>query len=69
MRVVWHDQPQSMSWCLQCHRHPEEFVGPQEKVYDLKWKPASHEEQLTLGRELAKQWNLNPPVTCAGCHR
>lgn len=39
MQVVWHDQPQSMGWCLECHRSPEQKIRPVEKVFDLTWKP------------------------------
>jgi len=40
MSVVYHDQPLSMSWCLDCHRHPENFLRPREDVYNLDWKPS-----------------------------
>jgi len=69
MTEVWHDQPQSMGWCLECHRHPENQIRPRDKVYDLDWKPASAEEQKIMGRKLVKELNINPPQTCAGCHR
>ena len=28
MPVVVHDQPLSMGWCLDCHRHPEDIFRP-----------------------------------------
>jgi hypothetical protein len=40
MTVVYHDQPLSMSWCLDCHRHPENALRPREDVYNLDWKPS-----------------------------
>jgi hypothetical protein len=40
MAVVYHDQPLSMSWCLDCHRHPENALRPREAVYNLDWKPS-----------------------------
>lgn len=67
MEVVFHDQPQSMGWCLDCHREPEKNIRPVEYVYDLDWKP--QEDQEELGTKLVKEWNVNPPKTCAGCHR
>ena len=27
MPVVYHAKPHSMAWCLECHRHPENFCG------------------------------------------
>ena len=32
-------EPHSMAWCLECHRHPENFLRPQEEVFNLDWKP------------------------------
>jgi hypothetical protein len=40
MSVVYHDKPLSMSWCLDCHRHPENDLRPREDVYNLDWKPS-----------------------------
>jgi hypothetical protein len=39
MEVVYHAEPQSMSWCLDCHRNPENALRPLDKITDLKWKP------------------------------
>lgn len=74
MKVVRHDQPQSMGWCLDCHRAPEEHVRPLEQVYRLDWKAqtegkSEREAQLDIGRKLVKEWNIHPPETCEGCHR
>ncbi len=69
MRVISHDQPQSMSWCLDCHRAPELKIRPRDKVFDLDWKATSPEAQKELGQKLVHEWNVKPPVTCAGCHR
>jgi formate-dependent nitrite reductase cytochrome c552 subunit len=69
MEVVHHDQSLSMSWCLECHNNPEEKIRPLDKVYDLKWKAESKEAQLEMGMELVHDWNVNPPISCSGCHR
>lgn len=72
MDVVWHDQPQSMSWCLDCHRNPAKHVRPVEQVFNLEWKPAGADPlkaQNELGAKLVKEWNIHPPQNCAGCHR
>ena len=39
MPVVYHYQPHSMSWCLDCHRAPENQLRPTEQVFNLNWKP------------------------------
>ena len=40
MPVVFHHEPQSMSWCLDCHRNPEEKLRPLDKITNLNWTPA-----------------------------
>lgn len=82
MPVVYHQQPQSMSWCLECHRAPEEYLRPESEVFNLDykrpaseaynqdWRPPIDKEQLDAGRKLKEELKINPPVqTCAGCHR
>jgi hypothetical protein len=77
MNVVWQSQPQSMAWCLSCHRHPEEAVRPiaaakpgeQSPIYNLNWTPPKGMTQAQLGTKLVKDWKINPPTDCAGCHR
>ncbi len=69
MAVVWHDQPQSMGWCLECHRQPETKLRPKEEIYNLDWKAESSKAQREMGQRFVKDWNINPPESCAGCHR
>jgi Cytochrome c7 and related cytochrome c len=69
MDVVYQHEPLTMGWCLNCHRHPEENLRPVNQVFNLDWKPSSGESQQQIGTELQKQWNINPPQNCAGCHR
>lgn len=69
MQVVWHDKPLSMAWCLECHRAPENHLRPPEEIYNMDWRPETRQAQLDLGRQFKEQWNVNPPVSCGGCHR
>ncbi len=69
MTTVFQDQPQSMSWCLDCHRAPENFLRPPQEVYNMKWKPAEGESQREIGKAFKAAWEVEPPVTCGGCHR
>jgi hypothetical protein len=39
MSAMYIAKPHSMAWCLECHRHPENFLRPQEEVFNLDWKP------------------------------
>ena len=69
MQEVYHAKPLSMAFCLECHRNPEHFIRPVDKVTDLAWTPESEEAQLRDGKEFVHQWNINPPESCSGCHR
>jgi hypothetical protein len=39
MPVVYHDQPHSMDWCLNCHRDPAGALRPLNQITNLNWKP------------------------------
>ena len=69
MSVVRHFEPQSMGWCLDCHRAPENHLRPQNQVFNLDWPKPNGAAQQTLGLELKNKWNVNPPTSCSGCHR
>ncbi|NGP88249.1 cytochrome c3 family protein [Fodinibius halophilus] len=66
MEVVSQKEPLSMSWCLDCHRNPEQYVRPVEEVTTMGYEPKK--EQLELGRELVAKHNIAPPTYCQGCH-
>lgn len=69
MPTVFQAEPLSMAWCLECHRAPEKFLRPPSEIYNLNWHPASARDQLDMGTKFKREWNVNPPVTCGGCHR
>jgi len=69
MEVVSHAKSLSMAFCLECHRNPEDYIRPIDKVYDLAWQPESEEIQVEMGEELVQHWKVNPPESCSGCHR
>ena len=70
MPVVWHDQSQSMAWCLDCHRNPEKALRPMDKITNLDWTAESAgKDQKDLGEALKKAWKIHPPDNCAACHR
>lgn len=39
MDVVHQVEPQSMSWCLDCHRAPEKELRPLEEIVNFDWAP------------------------------
>ncbi len=52
METVYHAEPHSMGWCLNCHRAPEKHLRPQREVFNLTWKPED-EDRETFYRETA----------------
>jgi hypothetical protein len=66
MDVVWQAKPLSMGWCLECHREPERFLRPMDRIYDMTWEP---EDQLELGRRLKKEYGIKTSTNCSTCHR
>jgi hypothetical protein len=59
-----------MEWCLNCHRHPEQFIRPRDQVFNMTWQPPAN--QLEQGLLLAREYKVRPPValtSCSTCHR
>jgi len=69
MDEVHQVQPLSMTFCLDCHRHPETKLRPLDKITDLNWKPASPEAQQAFGTKAMKDWRVESLQTCSACHR
>ncbi len=65
MEVVQQVEPLSMSWCLDCHRNPEQQVRPVEEVTTMGYEIAN---QIEKGQELVSENNINPPTDCQSCH-
>lgn len=60
-----------MGWCLNCHRAPENFVRPKDKVFDMAWTPPAN--QAEVGKELLKEYKVDTAhyrmLDCNLCHR
>jgi hypothetical protein len=74
MDEVYHAQPLSMSFCLDCHRNPEAKVRPLMNVTDLGWKPSDdpskiEEYQKTAGRKFVHDFRVESLQNCSACHR
>ncbi len=69
MNLTWQESSLYMEWCLDCHRHPEQFVRPREQVFNMEWRPPV--DQLTLGRQLVQQYHIQVQqlTNCSVCHR
>src|SRR5579871_1277792 len=60
-----------MEWCLECHRYPERYVRPRDKVFVMDWDPSQEgTDQATLGRKLVAEYQIRQDNTsCSVCHR
>ncbi len=69
MPLTWRTETLRMDWCLSCHREPERFVRPRDKVFDMQWEPPP--DQLARGRQLVNQYNIASRrlTDCFTCHR
>jgi len=67
MDEVYHAKPFTMSFCLECHRHPELKLRPLDKITDLAWQPPP--DQLTKGEQRKTEWKVESLQTCSACHR
>lgn len=59
-----------MRWCINCHKHPEQYVRPREKVFDANYVPPS--DQLALGKRLVHEYKIKDArqlTDCYTCHR
>lgn len=69
MPLVWRTSSLEMEWCLGCHREPERFLRPRDRVFDMDWTPPA--DQLERGRALAIEYRIDRRrlADCSNCHR
>jgi hypothetical protein len=67
MDLIWQNASLQMEWCLDCHRHPERYVGPREAVFQTNWQPPADEPDL--GLRLVEANDIAPRTDCSTCHR
>lgn len=70
MPVVYKTEPLFMSWCIDCHRNPAQFVRPKEEVFNMTWTPPA--DQLAQGQRLVQEYNIRSSwelTNCSTCHR
>jgi len=56
-----------MEWCLNCHRHPEDYVRPRSEVFRMGYRPTV--PQSVLGPQLVMEYNIKSLTSCSTCHR
>ena len=67
MPLTWQKASLQMEWCLDCHRHPAQYVRPREAVFQMGYEPPIDQE--TLGRQLVKEYKIQSLTSCSTCHR
>ncbi len=67
MEVVEQKQPLSMSWCLDCHRNPDEHLRPMSDITKMGWKPS--DDQKAFAARIKQEKRIAPPEDCSACHR
>ena len=67
MPLTWREGSLYMSWCLNCHRQPEQFVRPKAEIFNPNYVPPAN--QLELGRRLVKEYKIQSLTSCYTCHR
>jgi len=66
MNQLYQAHSLQMEWCLDCHRHPEQYVRPLDRVFDMAW---TADDQGTLGPMLVRQNAVHTRTDCSTCHR
>ena len=67
MEVVTQKKSLSMSWCLECHRDPDDHLRSLEEITDTAWTPPAN--QAEIAQAFKKDRHLDPPEDCTACHR
>jgi hypothetical protein len=69
MPLVWKEKTLTMQWCIDCHRKPEDAVGPKEQVYNLAYSvkndPAARSRNLVNEYHILGKLQL---TQCSTCH-
>lgn len=62
-----------MEWCLACHREPERFLRPKDRIFDMTWRAENKSpEELEGGIARKAEFKIQGPeilTSCSTCHR
>jgi len=70
MPLTWRIVSLDMQWCLDCHRAPEKYLRPADRIFDMRWLPPV--DQLARGSELKREYHVRNErelTSCSMCHR
>jgi len=70
MALMYQEASLQMTWCLNCHRHPDQYIRPKSEVFNMAYeRPASDPR---LGERLVKEYKIadvRQLTSCSTCHR
>jgi hypothetical protein len=78
MPLMYQQNSLHMTWCLECHRHPEKQIGLKENVFQSNWTadptgvPTEMQHSTTQGEKLMIEYhvkNARKMSDCYTCHR
>jgi len=66
MPLTWKAESLHMSWCLACHRAPQNFIRPRDQVFTMGWQPPPDHN----GWQLVADYGINVEqlTNCPVCH-
>jgi cytochrome c7-like protein/class III cytochrome C family protein len=70
MPLIRKTQTLYMKWCLDCHRAPQKYIRPRDKIYNMAWRPS--QDRHGEGQELISQYHVDTTgrlTNCSTCHR
>ncbi len=69
MALMWRVQSLEMEWCVDCHKAPERYLRPRDRVFDMDWEPPA--DQMVQGRALLAAYHVDVKrlLDCSNCHR
>lgn len=67
MHLPYKNETMFMSWCLDCHRNPAQFVRPLDEIYTMGWTPPADFD----AHALVEAYNIEVGRLddCSICHR
>jgi hypothetical protein len=67
MGQVYPVAPLTMKWCLDCHSDPAPHLRPTSEITNMEWQPQPSAREA--GEAVMRSLQVDPPVSCTGCHR
>src|SRR5437762_799540 len=65
MPLTYQAAPLTMSWCLNCHRNPEQYVRPRDQVFNMAYVTDKQDE---IGPRLVAEYKIQKLTSCSTCH-